>query len=123
MSSSQLNGIRARKVEGKTLLAGPAVPPKSSKQQPSSSHTRESFVLKPLPPVPHNVIIEDPRGLIVKPLPPPPPPPPDNIDVRSTSLWIAGLCLWFLTIVVLLPIIMEKDAMPGFNRGLRELWS
>jgi hypothetical protein len=36
-------------------------------------------------------------------------------------LWIAGLCLWFLTIVILLPIITERDAMPGFNQWLRRI--
>jgi hypothetical protein len=29
------------------------------------------------------------------------------------------LFVWFLLIVVLLPVITEKDAMPGFNKWLR----
>jgi hypothetical protein len=39
----------------------------------------------------------------------------------KTVILIAGFGIWFLVIVVLLPIITEKDAMPGFNKILRRL--
>ena len=39
----------------------------------------------------------------------------------KTMILVAGFGVWFLVIVVLLPIITEKDAMPGFNKLLRRL--
>lgn len=73
--------------------------------------------LKPLPPVPIIGFKNDrpTTNVIFKPLP----APPRRHLLRYTLYWIAGFCLWFLFIVVLLPVITEKDAMPGFNRWLR----
>ncbi|ORY15452.1 hypothetical protein BCR34DRAFT_598433 [Clohesyomyces aquaticus] len=61
-----------------------------------------------------------------KSLPPKPlPEAPDSqdLDPWTLCLWILGFAAWFLGIVVLLPVITERDAMPGFNRWLRRLIS
>ena len=75
---------------------------------------------KPLPPIPRYKHIDflGQGPLQSKTLP----RSPSNLNLTTTLLWVAGFCLWFLLIVVLLPVIMEKDAMPGFNRWLRKWW-
>ncbi|KAH8631235.1 hypothetical protein IG631_12917 [Alternaria alternata] len=73
---------------------------------------------KPLPPVPQS---ERAAASKNEPLSKPLPLPPKNVTLRSTLLWVAALFVWFLLIVVLLPVITEKDAMPGFNKRLRSL--
>lgn len=55
-------------------------------------------------------------NLQLKPLP----IPPKSSTLQLTLLWVAAFFVWFLLIVVLLPVVTEKDAMPGFNRWLRE---
>jgi hypothetical protein len=56
-----------------------------------------------------------------KPLPAPPVVcvTPATVNYRSTLIWMVFFCVWFLLIVLLLPVIMERDAMPGLNRWLR----
>jgi hypothetical protein len=83
----------------------PPVPPKEGIKLSS----------KPLPPAPHP--LQQSTGYAEKkPLPNPPP----GLNLKTTLLWIIGLLLSFLTIVALLPIITERDAMPGFHRWLRK---
>lgn len=61
------------------------------------------------------------KRLPLKPLPAPPVAPvtPATVNYRSTLLRMAFFCVWFLLIVLLLPVIMERDAMPGLNRWLK----
>ncbi|EUC38457.1 hypothetical protein COCCADRAFT_32397 [Bipolaris zeicola 26-R-13] len=104
---------------------GPPVPPKPyASNTPSTTHDRLAAVTstpgnaisKPLPPVPGSRLSRGAGSKVVsKPLP----SPPKSSTVRSTFLWILGFAVWFLLIVILLPVITEKDAMPGFNRWLR----
>jgi hypothetical protein len=78
---------------------------------------------KPLPSPPCLISSElvASKCLPSKPLPAAPAAPvtPPTVNYRSTLLWLAFFCVWFLLIVLLLPLIMEKDAMPGLNRWLR----
>jgi len=76
-------------------------------------------LLKSLPLVPKTRC--DNRSRITEAIYKPLPPPPRNALVRNTLYWITGFCLCFLLIVVLLPVITEKDAMPGFNQWLQNL--
>jgi hypothetical protein len=107
-------GIRNRHVSNSTQR--PPVPPKPGRTLPSLPAKQLS---KPLPSIPHPREKGNSRNdkSIEKPLP----SPPNSLSLKSTSIWIAGLCLWFVAIVVLLPVITEKDAMPGFNQWLRKL--
>jgi hypothetical protein len=114
------HNIRNRKPHADTQA--PPVPPKDDPKDTTSirgltapSHTPKERS-KPLPPVPHSAtpILTRERSLS-KPLP----APPRFSILRSTLLWVMGFCVWFLLIVLLLPVIMEKDAMPGVNRWLR----
>lgn len=82
---------------------------------------------KPLPIVPSRGLTD---GRSLKPLPPKPLPdiPQSNTGsklsiLRKTFLLVGALCIWFLAVVVLLPVITERDAMPGFNRFLRRILS
>ncbi|KAH9883032.1 hypothetical protein J1614_000399 [Plenodomus biglobosus] len=98
----------------------PPVPPKCNDFIPlehtAPPHT--SSRSKPLPPVPFHSHDEatEARGLEAKPLP----RPPSSVNLRTTCYWIVGFCLWFLLIVLLLPVITEKDAMPRFNQWVKE---
>lgn len=78
---------------------------------------------KPLPSPPCLVVSElvASKCLPSKPLPAAPVAPvtPTTVNYRSTLLWMAFFCVWFLLIVLLLPLIVERDAMPGLNRWLR----
>jgi len=61
----------------------------------------------------------------VKPLPPKPLPdlPSSNPrvgKVLATLLWILAFALWFLLIVLLFPIVMEREALIGLNTWLKE---
>ncbi|KAF2788892.1 hypothetical protein K505DRAFT_420809 [Melanomma pulvis-pyrius CBS 109.77] len=78
---------------------------------------------KPLPPPPHPTSSE---LLASKSLPPKPLPGiptahanPKTPNYIFTLYWIALFGVWFLIIILLLPVVMEKDAMPGLNRLLR----
>lgn len=86
----------------------PPVPPKEGIKLSS----------KPLPPAPHPR--QQSTGYVEKK---PLPNPPTGLNLKRTFLWIIGLLLSFFTIVALLPIITERDAMPGFHRWLRKLSS
>lgn len=33
--------------------------------------------------------------------------------------WVTGLGVWFVAVVLLLPVVMEGDALPGLNRWFR----
>ncbi|KAF2855209.1 hypothetical protein T440DRAFT_206220 [Plenodomus tracheiphilus IPT5] len=98
---------------------GPPVPPKPDNPY-SPNHglpSESSALLKPLPPVPSDRHAGVTRDFEIKPLP----LPPQSLSLKRTLYWILGFCLWFLLIVVLLPVITERDAMPGFSRWLRSL--
>ncbi|KAF2688857.1 hypothetical protein K458DRAFT_154031 [Lentithecium fluviatile CBS 122367] len=97
--------------------AGPPVPPKAlpplSTKLPTGLRSR-----RPQPP---------PKDQKLPPLPPTSKalselPPGGALDYRATLLWVLGFCVWFVVIVVMLPVIMERDVMPGFNRWLRQSW-
>ncbi|EUC48925.1 hypothetical protein COCMIDRAFT_85912 [Bipolaris oryzae ATCC 44560] len=108
---------------------GPPVPPKPyASNAPSTTHDRlthdrlatvtssRDATSKPLPPVPGSRLSRGARSKVEsKPLP----KPPKSSILQSTFLWILGFAVWFLLIVILLPVVTEKDAMPGFNRWLR----
>lgn len=92
---------------------------KSDTAQDTARNRRQK--MKPLPATPS-------AGF--KPLPPKPLPDlPAKTNESSSSnhlktfLFISALCIWFLAIVLLLPIITERDAMPGLNRFLRRVIS
>lgn len=92
-----------------------------STQKDSLRHrlTKES---KPLPSTPQM----EKQGS--KPLPPKPLPelPSDELNPRQhfkTLLYLGAIVIWFLAIVLLLPIVTEKNHMPRLNKLLRELFS
>jgi hypothetical protein len=78
---------------------------------------------KPLPVAPG--LPRPPRPNSIKPLPqkplPDPPARPRKEKLTSTILIVFGLLIWFLAIVTLLPIILEREAMPGLNKFLRQI--
>lgn len=117
MASNPLENHILRNRRPEAVLSGPPVPPKPN-ATPSLSQRRGlpppevPKQLKPLPPVPL------PGAIGSKPLP----RPPDRIRVGTTVLWIAGFGVWFVLVVVMLPVVMEREAMIGFNAWLRELW-
>lgn len=51
----------------------------------------------------------------MKPLP----RPPGGLKSGTTALWVAAFLVWFLLIVVMLPVVMERDAMIRMNAWLR----
>ncbi|KAF1938861.1 hypothetical protein EJ02DRAFT_271137 [Clathrospora elynae] len=125
MSNSALKNLHIRSRNPHTKPNGPPVPPKPHNpttpgRRPATTSPKPTERSKPLPPIPGVGLsgtckIQSRR----KPLP----EPPKSSVLKSTLLWVTAFCLWFLLIVVLLPVITEKDAMPGFNRWLRQLWS
>lgn len=97
------------------LTTATAIPAAIFQQQP-----------KPLPPTPYGGIpsaLDQTSNLNSGWKPLPRPPVSSSSVVKNTLLWIAGFCVWFLLVVVALPIILEQDAMPGLNRWLRTVWS
>jgi hypothetical protein len=116
--------LRSRKAH--TTNNAPPVPPKDNPKATTSSRGLAAFPpispnlnerSKPLPPIPRPAVIRERSSS--KPLPAPP-----RISIlRSTLLWVGGFCVWFLLIVLLLPVVMEKDAMTGVNRWLRKIWN
>ena len=107
MSSINDQQLRVRKP--RLRKEGPPVPPKEDR----GVHLHN----KPLPPTPGLKDTDEVprRDVYVKPLP----RPPQNLNLRATCLWIALFAVWLLLIVLLLPVITEKDAMPSFHRWLR----
>lgn len=93
-------GLRNRHVPRDRSPLPPPVPPKDVEPEVEEQS-------KPLPPTPADL----------KPLP----PPPTRVILQMTSFWITGFCLWFILVVIMLPVITEKDAFPGLNRWLRKL--
>jgi hypothetical protein len=77
----------------------------------------------------HDVQYQKAKEQPSKPLPPTPadlkplPPPPVGYILKTTSFWITGFCLWFMLIVIMLPVITEKDAFPGLNTWIGKLCS
>ncbi|OAG01737.1 uncharacterized protein CC84DRAFT_1221221 [Paraphaeosphaeria sporulosa] len=71
----------------------------------------------PQPPV-KDVRLDETKSRTTKPLPGIPWRP----DYKGTILWIAALGIWFLLVVLLLPVLLEADALPGLNKILRN-WS
>ena len=71
--------------------------------------------MKPLPPVPQSHAEEDVVWPGLKPLP----RPPAKLHIGTTALWVAGFVVWFLLVVVMLPVIVEREAMISMNAWLR----
>ncbi|KAF2024711.1 hypothetical protein EK21DRAFT_117480 [Setomelanomma holmii] len=125
MSIQALGEDELRRRKLRSSSHGPPVPPKHQNnpdlsrpgQQPPVPPPEQHERHKPLPPAPRATYFLEQFDL--KPLP----PPPASVSIRTTTLWIAGFVLWFVLIVVLLPVITEKDAMPSFKRWLRSVWS
>lgn len=75
--------------------------------------------MKPLPPVPVPALpLKDASLAPGKALPEIPWQP----DYAGTILWVAGLALWFIGVVLLLPVVLKGDALPGLNQVVRRLW-
>ena len=66
--------------------------------------------LKPLPAVPQSDSVME-----WKPLP----RPPERARLGTTVLWVLGFVVWFVVVVVMLPVVMEREAMIGVNAWLR----
>jgi hypothetical protein len=121
---AQAETLRHRNVS--THPQGPPVPPKlgylshGEPQQRSLQTPRFAQSSKVLPPIPphRSEIPPGPEDVYSKPLPQ---PPPTRI-FKTILTWIFGFLIWFLLIVILLPIITEQDAMPSFNGWLRSLF-
>jgi hypothetical protein len=101
MSTSVITNEGLRYRNDRKLDQKPPVPPKENGLLPS----------KPLPPTPDS-------NQDVKPLP----PPPIRLSPWSTSLWLTAIVAWFILIVIMLPSITERDAMPLSNRWLRSFF-
>ncbi|KAF1952000.1 hypothetical protein CC80DRAFT_596917 [Byssothecium circinans] len=100
---------------------GPPVPPKADVAAPDHVNQAQIRQRRPQPPPKDSKPLPSISNIASKPLPDQPAIGESvKVDYRTTILWIVGFCIWFLLIVVLLPIIMERDAMPGFNRILRK---
>lgn len=117
MSSDGPASCNLRNRRQQSIADGPPVPPKPSKKLSLSQ--RRGLVppeppkqLKPLPPVPQLLPTES------KPLP----RLPYKLKLGKTALWFAVFAVWFVLIVVMLPIIMEREAMIGVNAWLRGWW-
>ncbi|KAL6707110.1 hypothetical protein ACN47E_004862 [Coniothyrium glycines] len=99
---------------------GPPVPRKFDTAAPSTKHApttgrQPQHKPLPLPPFQDQICSDTINRSILKPLP----PPPNHFALGQTLLWVAGIATWFLLIVLLLPIVTEKDAVPSLNRWLR----
>jgi hypothetical protein len=133
LAAQNNNQIRNRKplpLQDNDDAERPPVPPKphaptwnttpaTHYQITAATSNQDAISKKPLPLVPGSGAINKiARNADSKPLPSPPKSP----ILRQTMLWIMAFSLWFILIVILLPVITEKDAMPGFNKWLRN-WS
>jgi hypothetical protein len=127
MSEIGLNDQHVRNRKPHSQDEGPLVPPKEfgtantirpARRIAAPSPLNLHRLSKPLPCVPRSPV---PSLVKEEAWSKPLPAPPLSFTLRSTLLWIAAFCVWFLLIVVLLPVITEKDAMPGFNKWLRTL--
>ena len=107
----------------------PPVPPKDSARATATT-TMASMVrqrrpppldevplkeLKALPPLPPNKSLDHSTQAVFKPLP----AVPRELNGKSTLIWITGLMVWFFLVILLLPVFLEAEAMPGMNRILR----
>ena len=112
---SSTKGLRKRKLV--TLSINKRLPPEPPL---ALDPNRETKPLPSLPCLMSSKLVAS-KCLPSKPLPAAPVAPvtPTTLNYRSTLLWMVFFCVWFLLIVVLLPCIMERDAMPGLNRWLR----
>ncbi|KAF2464611.1 uncharacterized protein BDR25DRAFT_95829 [Lindgomyces ingoldianus] len=95
----------------------------SNQSNPSSPPLPNSAKRKPLPSIPHSTPPDHQHHKALPPKPLPDVPDEDSqtqkLDYRILGLWIGGFGIWFLAIVVLLPVVTERDAMPGLNRLLK----
>ncbi|KAF2179097.1 hypothetical protein K469DRAFT_695005 [Zopfia rhizophila CBS 207.26] len=96
----------------------PPYPSNPEKESPTNINTE-----KPLPAVPMKNEMGDmsfDKTLPPKPLPDPPEPydKPRRFSYYTMIAFIGAFWLSFLAIVLLLPVITERDAMPGLNRLL-----
>jgi hypothetical protein len=90
------------------------VPPKPSlSQRRGRSTPKPPQQLKPLPPVPQSPSVTE-----WKPLP----RPPERARLGTTLLWVLGFAVWFAVVVLMLPVVMEREAMVGVNAWLRKRW-
>ena len=117
--------VRNRKP--RTQEQGPPVPPKTLSTGNTIQSTKRAAAPKPLnlhshsKPLPSVPQLPVPTSVTEEQQTKPLPAPPKSATLRLTLLWVTAFCVWFLLIVVLLPVITEKDAMPGFNKWLRTL--
>ena len=106
MEGQHINTANLRNRNKQSLNDGrPPVPNKGMKPLPSTPRAYQKDLKRlPLPP---------------KPLPAVP-VESEKPNYAHTLYWTVFFCIWFLLTVLLLPIILEKDAMPGLNRILRK---
>src|SRR5689334_13907767 len=98
----------------------PPVPPKESGQISETSHTRIRQRRPHPPPKDDKPLPNAPQW---KPLPAPPSGVRDSKpNHQITLLWLVGFFVCFLLIVVLLPVIMEREAMINTNAYLSNLF-
>lgn len=107
--------LRNRKAPSR---AGPPVPPKptvslSLSQRRGRAAPTPPAQLKPLPQIPASRREDE-----LKPLP----RPPARLRLGETALWVVGFAAWFAVVVVLLPVVMEREAMIVVNAWLRGVW-
>lgn len=116
-NTSNVQEVRQRKIHDHET------PPAPEKPTVSARSFAPPPAQKPLPAPPRH---DPPIAITSKKLPPKPLPDlpgtettARRLDYQKTLLWLFGFVLWFLLIAVLLPVITERDAMPGFNRSIR----
>ncbi|KAF1970142.1 hypothetical protein BU23DRAFT_215899 [Bimuria novae-zelandiae CBS 107.79] len=101
----------------KSLSTPSRIPVPKIRQRRPPPLTEIPQVSKPLPPPPACEVPYKPgtENSVTKPLP----ALPWKLNANSTLLWTAGLGICFVAVVLLLPVFLEGDAMPGMNRLLR----
>ncbi|KAF2268912.1 hypothetical protein CC78DRAFT_529548 [Lojkania enalia] len=87
-------------------------------------HRKETSTTKPLPRPPVPTSNPSPfqlnKALPQKPLPIPP-AGNQGFNYRTFALIVVGFVGWFIAIVLLLPVIIEREAMPRTNCFLQSL--
>jgi hypothetical protein len=88
------------------------VPPKPSlSQRRGRLPPKPPQQLKPLPPVPPSPAVTE-----WKPLP----RPPERARLGTTLLWVLGFAVWFVAVVVMLPVVMEREVCVCARWGWRD---
>lgn len=104
--------LRARRPRPLTFPAGPPVPPKPARAATLPAQRQ----MKALPHIPQDDYHESSE---TKALPPPPTSEEERLHLKITTtlLWILGFTVWFVLIVLLLPVVLERDVLVR-TRGL-----